>query len=44
MEKLGTLQHHDAMTGTGVKAVSEDYYVKASDTLKEVESMNSRIL
>lgn len=44
MEKLGTLQHHDAITGTGMKAVSEDYYVKATDTLKDVEQMNSRIL
>jgi hypothetical protein len=44
MEKLGTLQHHDAISGTGVRAVSEDYYVKATDALRDVESMNSRIL
>ena len=44
MEKLGTLQHHDAITGTGMKAVSEDYYVKASETLKDVDEMNRRIL
>lgn len=44
MEKLGTLQHHDSITGTGMKSVSEDYYVKAMDTLRDVEEMNSRIL
>lgn len=44
MEKIGTLQHHDSITGTGLKKVSEDYFVKAVDTLKDVEQMNSRIL
>lgn len=44
MEKLGTLQHHDSITGTGVKAVAEDYYVKGMDSLRDVEEMNSRIL
>ena len=44
MEKLGTLQHHDAITGTGIKSVSEDYYVKATDALNDVEQMNSRIM
>lgn len=44
MEKIGTLQHHDAISGTGVKSVAEDYFVKAVDTLKEVQSMNGRIL
>lgn len=37
MERLGTLQHHDAISGTGMRAVSEDYYVKAMETLRDVE-------
>jgi len=32
------------MTGTGVRAVAEDYYVKAAGALREVDEMNSRIL
>ena len=44
MEKLGTLQHHDAITGTGIKSVYEDYYVKAVDALHDLEQMNTQIL
>ena len=44
LEKIGTLQHHDSITGTGVKSVAEDYYVKAANTFKDVEDLNFQIL
>mmetsp|Transcript_4442 Transcript_4442/g.6559 ORF Transcript_4442/g.6559 Transcript_4442/m.6559 type:complete len:187 (-) Transcript_4442:2013-2573(-) len=33
MEKLGVAQHHDSITGTGVKRVAEDYFRKVQETL-----------
>lgn len=44
MDKLGTLQHHDAITGTAMPKVADDYVARANKGIEEIHKINSKII
>ena len=44
LQDIGVLQHHDAITGTSVPQVSEDFYIKAQKLLTQIEDLNLKVL
>jgi hypothetical protein len=44
LQDLGVLQHHDAITGTSVPLVSDDFFKKAHSLLQQVEELNTKVL
>lgn len=44
LQDLGVLQHHDAITGTSMPLVSDDFFKKAHNLLQQVEELNTKVL
>ena len=44
LDRLGVAQHHDAITGTSVRRVSDDYYLKLQQAQDELNHLNFKVL